>query len=197
MVLFEGKSLGKRFGRSWIFKNLDLTIQPGDRIAVLGSNGSGKSTLLKIIAGFERPSKGEVAQLDPKPEFGFSAPWSDLYEDLSLVQLFELHTSFRSFPMQLDPFLDKCWLTEHKLKAFSSLSSGMKQRFKLGLALWGNEPLVLLDEPTSNLDVDGKEWYKEQLGSSPKDKAVLVATNEPIFDTDSSFRRLAIADYKQ
>lgn len=196
-MILTAEKLGMRFGKSWVFKNLDFQIQSGDRKAILGRNGSGKSTFLKILAGFSRATKGTLSWNNNEPiPFGFCAPYYDLYEDLTLEQLWDLHIKISGFTLPLQDLLEQTWLSKKEKSEYNALSSGMKQRFKLGLALLGNEELVFLDEPTSNLDKEGKEWYHTILNNIPPSKTVVIATNEPNIDLNASFETLEIASFK-
>ncbi|MFT5336280.1 MAG: ABC-type multidrug transport system ATPase subunit [Sphingobacteriales bacterium] len=196
-MILKAEKLGMRFGKSWVFKNLDFQINPGDRKAILGRNGSGKSTFLKVLAGFSRATKGTIKWNNNTPiSFGFCAPYYDLYEDLTLEQLWDLHSKISDFTLPLSDLLDKTWLSQKENSEYNSLSSGMKQRFKLGLALFGNEELIFLDEPTSNLDKEGKDWYHGILNDIPISKSVVIATNEPHIDLNTSFETLEIASFK-
>ncbi|MFB9863859.1 ATP-binding cassette domain-containing protein [Rufibacter immobilis] len=182
-------SLGKRFNYEWIFRNLSYEFVSGKAYAVLGHNGSGKSTLLSLISGYQLPSEGTVSYFMGNSEvpvdqlyrhLALAAPYQDLLEELTLEEMVLFHTRFKPLrgitPQQL-PDLLQLQPARHKL--VRDFSSGMRQRLKLGLALYSDTPLLLLDEPTTNLDQAGVNWYLEHLDRNRQGRLVLIGSNVP------------------
>ena len=174
--------VGKKYEKSWIFKNVNLSFEPGQTYAILGNNGSGKSTLLKLLSGQTAPNQGEIEFENTAIEkvyqkISFCAPYIDLIEELTLDELLdfvEKHKPFLpDYPkkriVELFAFDSKKWIKDY--------SSGMKQRVKLALALFADVELCLLDEPTSNLDEQGVEWYLNTLEKMPKNRTLIIASN--------------------
>ncbi|PRD51379.1 ABC transporter ATP-binding protein [Sphingobacterium gobiense] len=163
--------LGRRYNSEWIFRHIDYTFSCGKKYAVLGPNGSGKSTLLKVISGSLAPSEGKIAyesidaqSISPEniyQQLTLAAPYMELIEELTLKELIVFHFKFKGYLPGFD--LDEVVRTLHLEKALDKeirfFSSGMKQRVKLALACCADSGIVLLDEPMSNLDVEGEEWY--------------------------------------
>lgn len=185
------QKLTKAFNKHIVFSDLTFTVSSGQRLAITGSNGSGKSTLLKILSGATLASTGDIRytlneRIIPEDQIykyvHFVAPYNTVIEELTLKELFELHqrlgllTSFRNFN---DWFLklNYTFVAEQQIKLYSS---GMKQRVKLALALLDNRPLILLDEPGSNLDGQGKEWLSTMLGQVHKDQTLIIASNDHV-----------------
>lgn len=182
------QKVSKRFGAQKVLKSVELSFPKGSITGLTGPNGSGKSTLLQIVAGSIKPDSGQVLY-----EFGntkieedqifrhvsISAPYLALYDDLSLGQALKTHLSFaqKSMSCSSSAFFQIVKLAGHEDKAIHSLSSGMLQRFKLGLAMLGNEALVLLDEPSSNLDQAGIEWMNELFEKYLSGRTVLICSN--------------------
>ncbi|WP_291783735.1 ATP-binding cassette domain-containing protein [Cecembia sp.] len=200
------ESAGKRFQYDWIFKSLTTVIPEGEAIAITGSNGSGKSTLLKCIAGLNPLTEGnvyfhwknqEVNDADIFNHLVISAPYLELPEEFQLLELLQFHFKFkRPFnEMSFDEMMDKMYLKDHKFKPINQFSSGMKQRLKLGLCLFSDVPLVLLDEPTSNLDEKGVLWYLELIGSYGKGKTLLICSNDPR-EYGFCHQKIHVEDYK-
>ncbi len=171
-----------------LFSRLDFTLEPGSRTAVLGPNGSGKSSLLKIVAGALRPRSGTVefrlgdalmAPGDAVYRTSFAAPYADLIEELTVVELFDFQRGFRPFLSDLGyaVFVDALGLRFDALQPVSSFSSGMKQRLKLALAVLTASDLILLDEPCSNLDAPGRQWYVQLLNKYSIGRTLLVGSN--------------------
>lgn len=184
------QNLGKKFSRHWIFRAVNLNIPSGSRWAIVGPNGSGKSTLLQIMSGARVPSEGQVTfQLDKLnlpnersfQRISIAAPYIELIEELTLKEMFAFHRKFKPFNKDLDyqgflELLNYPFKSDQVLKFYSS---GMKQRIKLGLAIMSESDLVLLDEPCSNLDAQGKKWYQNLVDLYIGNRTLCVASNDP------------------
>jgi len=190
-VQIEAHSLGRRYGRQWIFKRLSYAFRPGTATAVLGPNGAGKSTLLSILAGQLLPTEGTVTYtlagqaLPPSavPKYlAYCAPYLELPEDFTLLELLAFHTRLKPLRpgVSITDLVEIMYLHKARHQAVRTFSSGMKQRLKLGLALYAAAPLLLLDEPTTNLDAQGAAWYQEHLARvRDADRLVIVSSNVP------------------
>lgn len=189
MDLFIQK-LTKAFNQKMVFQDLTFEVRTGSRFAITGSNGSGKSTLLKILSGAVIASSGEIkyalkdqiiAEDKVYRYVHFVAPYNTVIEELTLRELFQLHqklgllTAYTSVNEWLGN-LEYPFNPDQQIKMYSS---GMKQRIKLGLTLLDDRPLILLDEPGSNLDVQGKNWLFSRLAKLSSDQTLIIASNEP------------------
>jgi ABC-type multidrug transport system ATPase subunit len=197
---------GKRFRMDWIFRGMDYTFQDGHRHAVLGPNGSGKSTLLKVLSGFLSLSKGQIhfhagnERLDPDliyRHISYAAPYIELIEEFTLEEALELHTRLKPFRAGLTPehVYELLKLPRSRHKEIRYFSSGMKQRVKLALAICSDTPVLLLDEPTTNLDLQAIEWYKNLVEEHAEGRLIVIASNDPA-DLELCDRQLQIMDYK-
>ncbi|MFN6946777.1 MAG: ATP-binding cassette domain-containing protein [Cytophagaceae bacterium] len=184
------ENLGKRFGNQWIFKNLNLSFHKNRSYAITGPNGSGKSTFLQILAGIIPASLGSVKYLEDSVEVPddkvfeqqfFASPYQELPEEFSLKELLEYHVSFRKLRNDISPdqLIDILNLGPNKNKEIRFYSSGMKQRVKLGLALYSETDVIILDEPATNLDIQNIEWYRREVSQRIKDTLVLIGSNQP------------------
>jgi ABC-type multidrug transport system ATPase subunit len=200
-------NIGKKFPPDWIFKKIDFQFNEGQKYALIGPNGSGKSTLLKILSGHLTPSQGKLLPflndtLIPLDQLykhiSIAAPYMDLIEEFTLAETIRFHAQFKPLRnnMSISDLMDLLKLQKSVNKPLKFFSSGMKQRVKLGLALYSDVPLVLLDEPTTNLDVEGADWYLEGISSLPKNTLLIVASNTPS-DYESFDHKLFIKDYKK
>lgn len=200
--------IGKKFNRRWIFRNVDLELQRGDRLAISGNNGSGKSTLLKLISGYLTPSEGTILwkghQGIMPPEhvsahLSCAAPYLDLIERFSLKENIE-------FFCRMKPLYGG--ITKEEMMAISGLSyasstpvlhlsSGMKQRLKLTLALLADTELLLLDEPLSNLDETGYRWYRDLCERFFRDRMVVICSNRVPEETEMCRRTVVMEDYRK
>jgi ABC-2 type transport system ATP-binding protein len=182
------QGVGKKFERDWIFRGIDLTIESAKKIAFVGSNGSGKSTLLQLISGFVGASEGRVEYklqgdlLDSEEWYlhiTCATPYLELPEEYSLRENYHFFRQFKRFQhnISLEEFSVIANL-EHAIdKPIRFFSSGMKQRMKLSLAILAESKLLLLDEPTSNLDDDGIAWYKMMMEKYITNKTTIVFSN--------------------
>lgn len=178
-------NIGKKFGRSWLFQGISTTIPSNQLTAITGRNGSGKSTLLQLLMGYQVPSKGTIQWLNPKPiepatvhqYLSFVAPYLELPEELTLQEFLQFHFKFKKAAIPHSEMIIRASLQNGLDKQLRHFSSGMKQRVKLMAAFYADTPLLLLDEPTSNLDTAGIEWYQFELATQLNQRTILVASN--------------------
>lgn len=205
-IQLEG--IGKRFRFEWIFKNVDYTFEKSNHYALLGPNGSGKSTLMKVMSGHLTPSNGKILFFDDTNKvidvnniyrfISYAAPYIELIEEFSLKETILFHQQFKPFQQNIDykTLVNILGFEKSMNKEVRYFSSGMKQRLKLALAICSDSPVLLLDEPTTNLDVQGAAWYRELLSRFGNDRLCLIATN---VQEDYAFfcnQTLSIIDYK-
>lgn len=181
--------IGKRYNYEWIFRDVQYEFNDQNNYAILGSNGSGKSTLLQVLAGNLLPSQGTIQyRLENKtiePEhiyshLSFASPYLELLEEFTLTESIEFHASFKPFYTGLttQQVLALMQLEKAKDKQLKFFSSGMKQRVRLALAILSNTSLLLLDEPTSNLDRHAISWYQQLIETYSKNRLIIVASNQ-------------------
>lgn len=201
------EQISKRFQRYWIFKDVNLTFQAGGAYALLGVNGSGKSTLLRVIASMQSPSKGKVIYTDthkavvaPNQIFkhiSFCAPGMEVVEELTLREFLDFHFSFKRplAGLTVDAVIELTGLKDSVNKPIGDYSSGMKQRVKLAQAIFSDTPVLLLDEPCTNLDQQGVDQYKSWIAQYGTGRLVIVASND---EREYFFCRekVAVANYK-
>ncbi|QXV66225.1 ATP-binding cassette domain-containing protein [Mucilaginibacter sp. 21P] len=201
------QNIGRRFNREWIFRGIDYTFEGPKSYAILGSNGSGKSTLLQVLNGSLHPSAGEIkysnAGADIKPENVFNylslaAPYLEVIEDFSLTEMIDFHFKFKKYRPGIDKQVvaDILNLQGSNNKLIRYFSSGMKQRLKLALAFCSDTPMLMLDEPTSNLDNQGIDWYLSLIEQYSAGRLTIICSNQ---EHEYSFcdNTLSIADYKR
>ena len=181
----------KRFNKEWIFSNLDYSFISGQHYALIGNNGSGKSTLLQIIAGYIGLTKGEIHwtntagdAIDSANVFrhiSIAAPYLELVEEFTALEQIAFHQQFKPLQNGLSPIelLEKIGLSNAANKQIRNFSSGMKQRLKLALAIFDQAPILLLDEPCSNLDQEGIQTYHQLMQAYAMHKLIIVASNDP------------------
>jgi len=179
-----------------VLKDINLQIEKGEKVIVWGASGSGKSTLLHIIGGILSPDKGTVAvngknlygSEDVLSEIDISwvLPTNTLYPQLTVrenVELFLLGKSKEDTLDDIDQIFEDFNLTELLHRSTLKLSEGERQRIKLIVAFISKPQILILDEPTSSLDVNSKTIVTQILFESEyfKDSTFIIATHDPIF----------------
>jgi ABC-type multidrug transport system ATPase subunit len=193
----------KRFNKEWIFRNLDYTFEAGQHYALIGNNGSGKSTLLQIIAGYSSLTKGKIdwSENDHSTIFkqlSFAAPYLELIEEFTLEEQINFHFQFKKLltGTNKETLLETLGLKGAQHKAIKYFSSGMKQRVKLALAVFSDTSLLLLDEPTANLDEQGIAWYRSLISQYGVNRTLVVCSNQQ-HEYDYCRHHIQLADYKK
>lgn len=185
-IAFNG--VHKRFGQTRILSGFTHEFTAGKAYHVTGPNGSGKSTFLKLVCGHLTPDKGTVTfnlngqVLTPQAlalHMAFCAPYIDLLDEFTGREQVEFHRSFKPFLSDTDVMAEiQAAGIGHALdKSLRQYSSGMKQRLKLLLTFLSDSPLLLLDEPCSNLDEAGRKFYASLAERYTAGRLVLVASN--------------------
>ena len=180
---------GKRFNREWIFRNASLEFTAPISYAITGPNGSGKSTLLQTIGGLLQTSEGSVSYANrainiPSEKayqyISFCAPYLETVEEMTLTEFFHFHSSFKPFipGFTAQSIIAAMGLESAAHKQIRHYSSGMKQRVKLAQAIFSDVPVVLLDEPCTNLDASGIELYQSLVAKYCSNRMVIVSSND-------------------
>ena len=181
--------LAMRFGRRVLFRDLGVTVQAGEPLAITGANGSGKSTLLKVLAGVLTPVAGvvhlvvdgeAVAEEERPLHVGFVAPYLQLYDPFSARENLAFLAKARRLPdaeARILDVLDRVGLAKRADDGLGTYSTGMRQRLRIAAALLHDAPLLLLDEPAATLDAAGRALVEGVIALP--DKLVVVATNDP------------------
>jgi ABC-type multidrug transport system ATPase subunit len=206
MMKINLEHIGRRFNREWIFRDVNYVFETGTSYAILGANGAGKSTILQLISGSLSSSEGvisyskEGALLNPELVFkhlSMAAPYLELIEEFTLNELIDLHFQFKKYRSGLDrlQLIELMGLKRSEFKAIKHFSSGMKQRVKLALAFCSDTEMILLDEPASNLDQQGLEWYLSLVKEFSADRMLIICSNQ-IQEYSFCKNQLNIADYK-
>lgn len=182
------EGVGKKFNRTWIFRDLSYQFTSGTAYAILGPNGSGKSTLLQIISGFQSPSDGNLyykageKRLQSDSFFrhiSMAAPYMELPEEFTLDELLRMHAKFRKPLLPIPEMIREMELERHSFKHIRDFSSGMRQRVKLALALFFESEILLLDEPASHLDQNSVDWYVRQAVKWGEGRCLIISSNDP------------------
>jgi len=181
-------NISKKYNNKWILKNFSQEFS-NNLYGITGLNGSGKTTLIKIIFGYISPNSGKVIYYNKESIienrigiFSFAAPYQHLIEELTLTESINFHFQFLNpiSKIKKKDILNKIELEEYKNLKIHDFSSGMKQKLKLGLALFSDTKFTLLDEPCTNLDKNGISWYHKTIDETLKFKKIIIATNNRV-----------------
>jgi ATP-binding cassette subfamily F protein uup len=183
MALLSLLDISLHFGGPAILENLNLQIDPGERVCLVGRNGAGKSTLMRVIAGESEPDTGDVfrpagavyTRLTQEVPSGITGPVREIVAS-GLRPLGE-HEEEWEGDVRVDNLIDRLQLDP--AAEFSTLSGGLKRRALLGRALAGQPDLLLLDEPTNHLDLESILWLEEFLLESRL--TILFVTHDRAF----------------
>lgn len=201
------QNIGRRFNRDWIFRNIDYTFMSGETYAILGPNGSGKSTLLQVLNGSLAPSTGTINYLlKDEPieaeaifkQLSLAAPYLELIEEFTLDEMTDFHFKFKPYRQGMDKegLISLLNLEGARHKLIRYFSSGMKQRLKLALAFCSDTPTLMLDEPTSNLDSQGVDWYLNLVQQFAADRLTIICSNQ-LHEYSFCKHQLNISEYKK
>ncbi|MFM2360580.1 MAG: hypothetical protein RLY16_2573 [Bacteroidota bacterium] len=195
---------GKRFNREWIFRKLSFSFQGPGHYAITGSNGSGKSTLLQVVAGATTFNEGQIefewegkiiAQDKTFQYISIAAPYLELIEEMTATELLEFHRGLKKMTKDIPDALAQVQLQKAAHKQIRYFSSGMKQRLKLAQAFFSETPVLLLDEPSTNLDADGIALYQHLIENYTQNRLVIISSNDPN-EYKSCTEKIAIEQYK-
>ena len=200
------ENIGRRFNREWIFRGIDYKFQSGKSYAILGPNGSGKSTLFQVLNSSLSPSAGSLKfyrdekQIEIEKVYehlSLAAPYLELIEEFSLIEVIDFHFDFKQIIKGIDKsgIIALLNMEASKNKMVKYFSSGMKQRLKLALAFCSDTPLLMLDEPTSNLDTQGVEWYLSLVQKYAENRLTIICSNQE-YEYSFCDETLNISDYK-
>jgi ABC-type multidrug transport system ATPase subunit len=207
LISVELNNLGKKFKSEWVFRKINYHINESDRLVILGNNGSGKSTLLQMISGYVSYNEGEIIYKNAQaliPEdslhqhISFASPYLQLIEEFTLLELVEHCRIAKPFFQNLsaESFINELDLKSSTNKLIKQFSSGMKQRLKLGLAIFADTQLLLLDEPISNLDERSIDWYQNQLRANIQKRTLVICSNNIKLEHFMCDKTLNVMDYK-
>jgi heme exporter protein A len=188
----ELRGLRREFNEETVLGGIDLTLARGESLVVLGPNGAGKTTLLRILATLLRPGAGEVRVLGAllpgeawkaRGRIGFLGHDALLYRDLSGRENLRFHARLHGLrgaaaEARIDALLAAVGMERRAEQRVAELSAGMRQRLAICRCVLHEPELLLLDEPDSNLDAEGRELARELIGPGEGRTRVLV-THDP------------------
>jgi heme exporter protein A len=190
LISMTAHGLSKEFNRVAIFKDISFSLSSPASLSITGNNGAGKSTLSKIIAGLLSSTRGSIAYAvdgkqieieEFKHHIGFVSPYLNLYDEFTALEnlqiLSRIRTSAHYHDTRIKELLTLVGLWNRRDDMVGTFSSGMKQRLKYAFALLHNPALLILDEPTSNLDSEGVAVIRQIAQEHKKENILIIATN--------------------
>ena len=194
---------GKKFLKNWLFRNLSLELKSGERIAITGLNGSGKSTLLQILSGYVSLSEGSITLRTSENSveqgqwyhyLAVATPYLDLPEELTLRENIDFYSAHKALRLKnAEAVAELSGLQKVMDRPLKFFSSGMKQRVRLVLALTADVPIVLLDEPVSNLDREGVSWFHQLCAQLPAETLLVICSNHVADEINLCTRSLELS----
>ena len=203
-IELSGNKLTKVFNRRVIFEDISFSLSPQHTLLISGPNGSGKSTLVKLISGVLTPTRGEVrvalegedALASLHAIIGLVSPYLQMYDEFTARENLQFSLAargLRNLEPEIQPLLEELQLRGRLDEPVRTFSSGMKQRVKYAFALIHHPPILILDEPMSNLDVNGVELVKEIMRQQRLEGILIVATND-VSDVDTYDQRVDLGE---
>ncbi|MFH5211708.1 ABC transporter ATP-binding protein [Antrihabitans sp. NCIMB 15449] len=164
---------------------LDLTIEPGEIVAFLGPNGAGKTTTIDMLLGLTRPDEGEVSIFGRDPATAVASGLvsavmqsGGLLKDLTVEETVRLVSALFVSPRPVSEVLARAGIADIATRMVGKCSGGQQQRLRFALALLPNPDLIVLDEPTTGMDVEGRrEFWNAMREDSSRGRTVLFATH--------------------
>ncbi|MER6298378.1 ABC transporter ATP-binding protein [Kitasatospora sp. NPDC001539] len=179
------RGVGKSYGRVRAVDGLDLVLRPGETVALLGPNGAGKSTSLDLLLGLREPDQGSVTLFGGTPRAAIAAgrvgamlQSGGLMSDVKVRELVELACKVHPSGRSVTGVLTDAGITEIADRRVDKLSGGQEQRVRFALAIAGDSDLIVLDEPTTGMDVSVRQaFWASMRAQADAGRTVLFATH--------------------
>jgi heme exporter protein A len=200
----EARRLTKAFGRQRVLRGVDLRVERGDFVALLGSNGAGKTTLMRIVATLSRPTGGDalvlgesVAHHAPRvrQSLGLVSHQTFLYGDLTAEENLRFYGRMYGGTGQYErigELLERVGLHERRRDPVRTFSRGMQQRLSIARAILHDPPILLLDEPDTGLDQQATRMLGELLALFGAEKRTVLMTTHSLERALQLSRRVAV-----
>jgi ABC-2 type transport system ATP-binding protein len=194
----------KRYDGRTVLRGISFRVAAGETFGLLGPNGAGKTTTVEMIEGYRRPDAGQISVLgedpatagrDHRARVGLMLQGGGGVDPrMTAREVLRLHGRFHVAPRNADELLELVGLTTAARTRYRRLSGGEKQRLGLALALVGQPSLIVLDEPTAGMDVEGRTATRALLGQLRNEGVTILLTSHDLTDVERVADRIAIID---
>jgi len=193
------KNITKKFGKLEVLKNINLTFQKGECIALIGPNGCGKTTLIKSILGMVLPDNGEIIfneksilkEFKYRENIGYMPQIGRYPDNMTIGQIIEMIKEIRNSDAVLDEDLVKAFQLEKMFgKQMRTLSGGTTQKVSATLAFLFNPDVLILDEPTAGLDPLASEILKEKIIKEKENGKLILITSHLLSELDDMITQI-------
>jgi len=192
----------KSYGEVQALQDVNLTIEPGEVVAMLGPNGAGKTTSISLMLGMRRPTKGDAKLfgLHPRDRRARSRVGVMLQESgvpgmLKVREMVELFGSYYPSPLPAAEAIRMAGLEEKAGSLVKDLSGGQRQRLYLALAVCGNPDVLFLDEPTVGMDVEGRRMFLQEIAGLASKGRTVILTTHYLEEADQLARRVVVVNH--
>lgn len=195
----EVEHVTRRFGPTLALDDVSLTVPPGELVGLLGPNGAGKTTLLSLVTGLRKPDQGVVRLFGGDPRdpasrraLGTTPQETGLPPTLKVGEVVAFVAGHYPDPMPAGELLERFGLAEVAGRQTGGLSGGQKRRLAVALALVGRPRLVVLDEPTTGLDVEARHLLWQALRDYHADGATVLLTSHYLEEVEALAQRVVV-----
>ncbi|KKK07113.1 ABC transporter ATP-binding protein [Micromonospora sp. HK10] len=199
MILARADQVSRRYGDVLALDGVDLTVRTGELVGLLGPNGAGKSTLINLLVGLRRPTGGRVELFggDPRAaanrrQLGVTPQETGLPGTLRVGEVVDFVSAHFPDPIPRDELLDRFGLTDQIRRQTGGLSGGQRRRLAVALAFVGRPRLVVLDEPTTGLDVEARHTLWEAIRSFHADGGTVLLSSHYLEEVEALAQRVVV-----
>jgi len=191
--------LHKSFGDVTAVDGIDLVIRPGEVVALLGPNGAGKTTTIDMILGLSRPTSGEVRVFGMSPRQAVNRgliaavmQTAGLLPDITVRETVELTASLFSHKIDTEEAMRRAGVTDFATRIVKKCSGGQQQRLRFAMALVSDPALLILDEPTTGMDVEGRRSFWEAIHADAEHGRTVVFATHYLEEADAFADRIIL-----
>ncbi|WP_431934732.1 ABC transporter ATP-binding protein [Micromonospora sp. RP3T] len=199
MILARAEQVSRRYGEVLALDRVDLTVQGGELVGLLGPNGAGKSTLINLLVGLRRPTAGRVELLggDPRDpasrrQLGVTPQETGLPGTLRVGEVVDFVSAHFPDPVPRGELLDRFGLTDQVRRQTGGLSGGQRRRLAVALAFVGRPRLVVLDEPTTGLDVEARHALWDAIRAFHADGGTVLLSSHYLEEVEALAQRVVV-----
>lgn len=192
-------AVSKSYGRHVAIRDVTLSLQQGEFMTLLGLNGAGKSTLVSMIAGLRKPSAGSVRVMGGNPRqphvrrrIGCMFQEVTMLEKVRVGEVIRLFQSYYDRPLPYDRILQLSGLADKENVYATSLSGGQTRRLQFAISIVGDPDILILDEPTTGMDIESKIRFWDQLRTYTEQGKSMILTTHDFQEVQDLTQRIAI-----